>query len=79
MSKSYRRRNTIGGQFAPRLIEMLRSPAYRALSRAAHQVLARDRDRARGPRRHGQRQAARNPCTTCGIRPPRPCDRTRNS
>jgi hypothetical protein len=25
----------------PRLIEMLRSPAYRALSRAAHQVLAR--------------------------------------
>ena len=40
MSKSYRRRNTIGGQFAPRLIEMLRSPAYRVLSRAAHQVLA---------------------------------------
>jgi hypothetical protein len=41
MSKSYRRRNTIEGQFAPRLIEMLRSPAYRALSRAAHQVLSR--------------------------------------
>jgi hypothetical protein len=39
--KSYRRRNQIPGQFAPRLIEMLRSPAYRALSRAAHQVLAR--------------------------------------
>jgi hypothetical protein len=38
---SYRRRNSIGGQFAPRLIEMLRSPAYRALSRAGHQVLAR--------------------------------------
>jgi hypothetical protein len=41
MSKSYRRRNTIGGQFAPRLIEMLRSSAYQALSRAGHQVLAR--------------------------------------
>jgi hypothetical protein len=38
---SYRRRNSIGGQFAPRLIEMLRSPAYRAMSRAGHQVLAR--------------------------------------
>jgi hypothetical protein len=35
------RRTSIGGQFAPRLIEMLRAPAYRALSRAAHQVLAR--------------------------------------
>jgi hypothetical protein len=41
MSKSYRRRNTIGGQFAPRLIEMLESPAYRVLSRAGHQVLTR--------------------------------------
>jgi hypothetical protein len=41
MTKSYRRRNRIGGQFAPRLIEMLRSPAYRILSRAALQVLAR--------------------------------------
>jgi hypothetical protein len=39
--KSYRRRNTIEGQFAPRLIEMLRSPAFRILSRAARQVLAR--------------------------------------
>ena len=36
-----RRRNAIAGQFAARLIEMLESPAYRALSRAAHQVLAR--------------------------------------
>jgi hypothetical protein len=41
MSKSYRRRNRIGGQFAPRLIEMLESPAYRALSRAGHQVMSR--------------------------------------
>jgi hypothetical protein len=36
-----RRRTTIGGQFAPRLIEMLESPAYRALSLSAHRVLAR--------------------------------------
>lgn len=31
----------IGGQFAPRLIEMLESPAYRVLSLAAHRVMAR--------------------------------------
>jgi hypothetical protein len=35
------RRTAIGGQFAPRLIEMLESPAYRALSLSAHRVLAR--------------------------------------
>ena len=32
---------TISGVFAPRLIEMLRSPAYQVLSLAAHKVLAR--------------------------------------
>jgi hypothetical protein len=31
----------IGGQFAPRLIEMLESYAYRALSLSAHRVLSR--------------------------------------
>jgi hypothetical protein len=36
-----RKRNQIVGQFAPRPIEMLESPAYKVLSRAAHQVLAR--------------------------------------
>jgi hypothetical protein len=36
-----RRRNAIAGQFAARPIEMLESPAFRALSRAAHQVMAR--------------------------------------
>jgi hypothetical protein len=41
MSKDFRRRNQIEGQFAPRLIEMLKSPAFRVLSRAARQVLAR--------------------------------------
>jgi hypothetical protein len=35
------RRTQIGGQFAPRLIEMLESPAYRVLSLSAHRVLAR--------------------------------------
>jgi hypothetical protein len=38
---SIRKRNRISAQFAPRLIAMLESPAYRVLSRAAHQVLAR--------------------------------------
>jgi hypothetical protein len=35
------RRTAIGGQFAPRLIEMLESPAYRVLSVSAHRILAR--------------------------------------
>jgi hypothetical protein len=35
------RRNQIAGQFTARPILMLESPAYRALSRGAHQVLAR--------------------------------------
>ena len=36
-----KRRNRISGQFAARMIEMLESPAYRALSRAAHMVISR--------------------------------------
>jgi hypothetical protein len=40
MAGAYRR-NKISGTFAVRLIEMLKSPAFRVLSRAAHQVLAR--------------------------------------
>jgi hypothetical protein len=36
-----KRRNSISGQFAPRLIEMLESPAYRALSRSGHMVISR--------------------------------------
>lgn len=36
-----RRKNSIGGQFAARLIEMLESPAYRALSLSGHRILAR--------------------------------------
>lgn len=35
------KRTQIGGQFAARLIEMLESPAYRALSLSAHRVLSR--------------------------------------
>lgn len=35
------RRNKISGQFSARLIEMLESPAYRALSLSGHRVLAR--------------------------------------
>ncbi len=35
------KRNAIAGQFAARPIAMLESPAYRVISRAAHQVLAR--------------------------------------
>ena len=40
MSK-YRRRNQINGQWSARLIEMLASPAYRALSLSAHRLIAR--------------------------------------
>ena len=36
-----KRRNSINGQFAARLIEMLESPAYRVLSRSGHMVIAR--------------------------------------
>ena len=39
--RSYHRRNKIDGPFAPRLIKMLKSPAYRVLSLSAHRVLAR--------------------------------------
>jgi hypothetical protein len=35
------RRNRISGQWSPRLIEMLMSPAYRVLSLSAHRVMAR--------------------------------------
>ena len=36
-----RRVNRISGQWSPRLIEMLESPAYRALSLSAHRVISR--------------------------------------
>ena len=38
---SRERRTSIGGQFAPRLIEMLESPAYRVLSLSARRVIDR--------------------------------------
>jgi len=38
---SRKRRNQISGQFSARLIEMMESPAYRALSLSAHRVLSR--------------------------------------
>jgi len=38
---SSRHRGQISGQFAARLVEMLESPAYRALSLAAHRVISR--------------------------------------
>ena len=41
MSGRRRKRTQIAGQFAPRLIEMLESPAYRALSLSGHRILAR--------------------------------------
>jgi hypothetical protein len=41
MSQRHHRRNRIGGPFAPRLIEMLKSPAYRVLTLSAHRLLAR--------------------------------------
>jgi hypothetical protein len=35
------RRSTLSGQFSGRPVEMLESPAYRVLSRGAHQVMSR--------------------------------------
>jgi hypothetical protein len=35
------KRNRIGGQFSPRLVEMLESPAYRVLSVSAHRIISR--------------------------------------
>ena len=36
-----RRRNRIAGQFSPRLVEILESPAWRSLSLSAHRVIDR--------------------------------------
>jgi hypothetical protein len=36
-----KRRNRLNGQWSPRMIEMLRSPAYRALSLSAHRLISR--------------------------------------
>ena len=36
-----KRHNRISGQWSPRLIEMLESPAYRQLSQSAHRVISR--------------------------------------
>src|SRR6516162_3665729 len=41
MTSAFRRRNRISGQWSPRLIEMLRSPAYRALSLSGHRIISR--------------------------------------
>jgi hypothetical protein len=41
MSSHRKRRATIDGQFAWRLIEMLESPAYQVLSKSGHRILAR--------------------------------------
>jgi len=41
MTSAIRRRNRISGQWSPHLIEMLESPAYRALSLSGHRVISR--------------------------------------
>jgi hypothetical protein len=41
MTGAIKRRNRISGQWSPRLIEMLESPAYRALSLSGHRVISR--------------------------------------
>jgi hypothetical protein len=41
MSKSYRRKNKIAGQFSARTIEMMESPAFNVLSLSGHRVLHR--------------------------------------
>lgn len=58
--RSGRRRNAIAGQFAARPIEVLHSPAYRVLSRAAHLVLSRlEIEHAQ----HAGKDNGRLPCT----------------
>lgn len=59
-----RRRNRISGQFTARLIEMLESPAYRALSRAAHQVISRIEIELAA---HGGNDNGRLPVTTADF------------
>jgi hypothetical protein len=54
------RRTQIAGQFSWRLIEMLESPAYRALSLSAHRILARlEIELAK----HGGNDNGKLPCT----------------
>src|SRR4051812_44247766 len=53
-------RNSIAGQFAPRTIEMLESPAYRVLSLSAHRALDRlEIELAH----HGGKDNGKLPCT----------------
>lgn len=56
-----KRRNSISGNWSPRLIEMLESPAYRALSRSAHMVISRVEIELG---RHGGNDNGRLPVTT---------------
>ena len=55
-----KRRNRISGQFAARLIEMLKSPAYRALSASGHKVISRIEIELAPPWRKRQRTSASN-------------------
>ena len=55
------RRNRISGQFAARLIEMLESPAYRALSVSGHKVISRIEIELA---HHGGNENGRLPVTT---------------
>ena len=59
------KRRTINGQFAPRPIEMLRSPAMRVLSLTGHRILARiEIEHAR----HAGRENGRLPVTHADFR-----------
>ena len=59
------KRRTINGQFAPRPIEMLRSPAMRVLSLTGHRILARiEIEQAR----HAGRENGRLPVTHADFR-----------
>jgi hypothetical protein len=56
-----KRRNKISGQWSARLIEMLESPAYRALSQSGHRVMSRIEIELA---RHGGNENGRLPVTT---------------
>jgi hypothetical protein len=60
MSKSYRRKNQIAGQFSARTIAMIESPAFQVLSLGAHRVLLRlEIEHAH----HGGNDNGQLPCT----------------
>jgi hypothetical protein len=71
--KKKRSHHKIGGQFAPRLSEMLRSPAFRVLSLTGHRILARIEIELAN---HGGRDNGKLPVTYRNLKDFGICNRT---